>query len=191
MTGTDTALTEILEAHARGETGAFDRLLTRIYDDFRRLAHRKLRGRPAQTLDSRDLVHETYLRLAAQSRAVWRDGEHFRAAFSQAMRHILVEAARRRLSAKRGGGQVGETLTESLAAEDAHAERLLAVDQALGRLRQLDERLAAVVECRFFAGMTETETAECLGVSARTVHRDWLRARGWLRLHLSRGSAER
>ncbi len=190
MTGTNTALTEILEAHARGETGAFDRLLTRVYEDFRRRAHFKLRDRPAQTLDSRALVHETYLRLAAQGPAAWRDGGHFRAAFSQAMRHILVDAARRRLAARRGGGRRDETLTDSLSAEDAHAERLLAVDQVLARLRRLDERLAEVVECRFFAGMTETETAECLGVSARTVHRDWLRARGWLRLHLSR-AAER
>lgn len=186
MTGPDTALTEILEAHARGEAGAFDRLLTRVYDDFRRLARRKLWDRPAQTLDSRALVHETYLRLAAQGPAAWRDGGHFRAAFSQAMRHILVDAARRRLSAKRGGGRLGETLTESLLAEEAHAERLLAVDQALDWLRRLDERLADVVECRFFAGMTEVETAECLGVSARTVHRDWLRARGWLRFRLAR-----
>lgn len=186
MIDPETATTELLEAHAQGEAEAFDRLLGRVYGDFRRLARLRLRDRPPQTLDSGALVHETYLRLASANRGRWQSGGHFRAAFGQAMRHVLVDAARRRLAARRGGGRRGETLGEGVLAEERHAERLLAVDQALGRLRRLDQRLARVVECRFFAGMTEGETAECLGVSSRTVHRDWLRARGWLRLHLGR-----
>lgn len=179
-----TALTDLLQAHARGESGAFERLLAKVYDDLCRLAHFKLRERPAEVLDSRALVHETYLKLAGQTHAVWRDGGHFRAAFAQAMRHILVDAARQRLSEKRGGGKLDKTLTDALVGEERHAEKILSVNQALEQLRELDERLVWVVECRFFVGMTENETAESLGISVRTVHRDWLRARGWLRQRL-------
>ena len=189
MNATETSLTGMLDDHARGVAGADDRLLRRVYDDFRRLAHYQLLGRPPQTLDSRALVHETYLKVLARGAPRWRDGGHFRASFGRAMRHVLVDAARHRLSQKRGGGCADETLTEgrfpcSAAGPVEHAERLLEVDRALGLLRRFDERLARVVECRFFAGMTEGETAECLGVSPRTVHRDWLRARAWLRLRM-------
>lgn len=180
----DSTLTQLVLAHARGEEGAFDRLLAKVYDDLRRMARGRLRHRLGDDLDSRDLVHETYLRLAAQTQAGWRNGGHFRAAFAQAMRHILVDAARRRLSAKRGSGQADETLPEALLGDERQAENLLLIDQALHQLRRLDERLCRVVECRFFVGMTEPETGEALGMSSRTVHRDWLRARGWLRQFL-------
>ncbi|MCH9649699.1 MAG: sigma-70 family RNA polymerase sigma factor [Deltaproteobacteria bacterium] len=182
-----TAFTEVLAAHARGEEGAFGKLVSMVYEDLRRMAHFKLQGRPRQTLDTKALVHETFLKIAAREDPHWRDRGHFRASFAQAMRHILVDAARNRLSGKRGKGQADATLTEALVGEQRHAEDVLAVDQALGRLRHLDDRISRVVECRFFAGMTEPETAECLGVSARTVHRDWLRARGWLRQYLDAG----
>lgn len=180
----ETTLTRWVLAHARGEPGAFDQLLAVVYDDLRRMARYRLQRRRGGSLDSCDLVHETYLRLAAHAPSGWRSGGHFRAAFAQAMRHILVDAARRRLTAKRGAGQADGTLDETLLADHRQAENLLLVDQALERLRLLDERLCRVVECRFFTGMTEPETARALGVSERTVHRDWLRARAWLRRFL-------
>lgn len=183
-------LTVLVMAHARGEAGAFDRLLAWVYEDLRRMARFRLRQRQGESLDSRDLVHETFLRLAGQMPEGWRNGGHFRAAFAQAMRHILVDAARRRLSAKRGSGKPDATLPETLVGSDDQAERLLVIDQALDRLRHLDARLCRVVECRFFVGMTEPETGHALGVSERTVHRDWLRARGWLRRFLDGGSTE-
>lgn len=184
MVGNDPSLTAMLRAHARGEMGAFDGLPHWLYEDLRRLARRWLRGRPPQTLDSRALVHETFLKLTRRLGSSWRDSGHFRAAFGQAMRHVLVDAARHRLSARRGGDRVETTLGEDVLADDRQAEDLLSVDHALDSLRCFDQRLARVVECRFFAGMTEEETAESLGISARTVHRDWLRARGWLRVRL-------
>ena len=177
-------LTGWLRAHDRGEEGALGGLLERVYEDLRQQARHRLRRRSAAGLDSRALVHETYLKLSAGGAGGWRDRGHFRAAFSQAMRHILVDAARRRLTDKRGAGRGEETLTEALVAGAKRAEEVLTIDRALEWLRGLDERLAQVVELRFFAGFTETETAEALGVSVRTVHRDWLRARGWLRRHL-------
>jgi RNA polymerase sigma factor (TIGR02999 family) len=188
---TDTGtLTELLRAHDQGQEGALAGLLERVYDDLRRQARYKLRRRSAAGLDSRALVHETFLKLSAGGAGGWRDSGHFRAAFAQAMRHILVDAARRRLTGKRGAGQVDETLTEALVCGAARAEELLAIDRALDWLRRLDERLARVVELRFFAGFTEAEAAEALEISERTVHRDWLRARGWLRRYLEGEGSE-
>ena len=186
----DRSLTELLEAHGRGEAGAFEHLLQLVYQDLRRLAHLKLRDRPNHNLDSRALVHETYLKIARRPPARWRDRAHFRAAFAQAMRHILVDAARQRLCEKRGGGRLDETLTDALVAERRHAEKILALEQVLDRLRNFDPRLLRVVECRFFVGLSETETADCLGVSVRTVHRDWQRARAWLHHRLSTDASQ-
>ncbi len=181
-------VTQLLRAHQEGESDAMERLVPLIYDHLRRLAHFELRRvKPGKTFDTTVLVHEAYLRLVDREGASYRDRGHFFAASAKAMRHILVDAARRRLAAKRGGGQEPTTLDEGLVAQDAHALNVLAVDEAMERLGALDERLCRVVECRFFAGLTEEETAEVIGVSARTVHRDWLRARGWLRRHLGSG----
>ena len=167
----------------RREAAGVAAFTDQIYDELRRRAHFQLARGPAhQTLDTTSLVHEAYLKLAAGRQDEWRD----RAAAAQAMRHILVDGVRRRLSARRGGGRQPETLDELLVAVDGHETDILAIDQALESLRQLDDRLCRVVECRVFAGMTEAETARALGVSSRTVHRDWLRARGWLRRHLGR-----
>lgn len=184
-----THITKILRAHAQGDGEAFGRLLPLIYDHLRNLA-RLVRARsPAGSLETTGLVHEAYLRLVDQKRPSWRDRAHFFAASAQAMRHVLVDAARRRLTAKRGGGAPEETLDDDfrlLEVSAEHAAEVLAVDRALDCLRQLDERMCRVVECLFFAGMTENEAASALGVSARTVHRDWLRARAWLKRELGR-----
>jgi RNA polymerase sigma factor (TIGR02999 family) len=175
-------ITEALKRLGAGEEGALDRLVPFIYDDLRALAHRHRAGRGApETLDTTGLVHEAYLKLAAQRRAEWRDRGHFFAVASRAMRHILIDYARGRRRSKRGGGQAAVPLDETQIAVEEEAAHLLAVDEALARLEAFDARLARIVECRFFAGLSEEETAEALGTSQRTVQREWARARAWLK----------
>jgi RNA polymerase sigma factor (TIGR02999 family) len=180
-------LTQLLLAHERGEAGAFDRLVAAVYEDLRRLARRELGRRFAQTLNPTGLVHECYLKLAEQSGVPWRDRGHFFSIAARAMRQVLVDHARRRLADKRGAGIHHTDLTDldqvDVAVERDAAE-VLAVEQALGRLGELDPVLVEVVECRYFAGLTEPETAEALGLSQRTVQRHWARARAWLKVEL-------
>jgi RNA polymerase sigma factor (TIGR02999 family) len=166
-----------------------DRLFPLVYDQLRRIAHRRLQDeRPGHTLGTTGLVHETYLKLVDQTRVEWRDRRHFFRVASMAMRRILVDYARRDRALRRGGGLDRVALDEDAAAIeasiDARGERLLALDEALERLAAIDERLSQVVECRYFGGLTEEETAEALGTSSRTVQRDWAKARGWLYLEL-------
>ena len=185
MVDSRNTLHRLLDAHQQGDPEALDQLVSLLYGELKRLAHFELgRLRPWETLNTTGLVHEAYLKIAQHRQAGWEGRAHFLGAASKAMRHILVDAARRRLSQKQGGGQRPEPLDSRLCAEDDHAEQVLAVDQALEHLRTLDERIGRVVECQFFAGYTKEETAEVLGVSVRTVHRDWIRAKGWLRKHL-------
>ncbi len=156
-------------------------LLPEAYDDLRRLAHRQIRrfgGTP--TLSTTALVHEAYLKLAPSS-GIFKDRGHFLALAARAMRQVIVDYARERQAGKRGGGQPALPLDPEHAAADLQAERILVLSDALGRLSAVDERAARVVECRFFAGYSEEETAEALAVSARTVERDWVKAREWLR----------
>ena len=166
-----------------------DRLFPLVYDQLRRIAHRRLQDeRPGHTLGTTGLVHETYLKLVDQTRVEWRDRSHFFRVASMAMRRILVDYARRDRALRRGGGLDRVALDEDAAAIeasiDARGERLLALDEALERLAAVNERLSQVVECRYFGGLTEEETAEALGTSSRTVQRDWAKARGWLYLEL-------
>ncbi len=186
-------VTLLLRALREGETGAFDRLVPMVYDELRRIAHGHLRRqRPGGTLDTTGLVHEAYLKLAEQTALDVRDRGHFLAISARAMRQVLIDFARARTAGKRGGPQAQRvTLEDDLAAVESQAERLLDVDRALERLRAHSERLARVVECRYFAGFSEEETAEALGVSLRTAQREWLRARAWLQRELGRrGPAE-
>ena len=180
----------VTEAFARlraGEKGALDRLVPLMYDDLRRLARRQLAGRgPRRTLDTTALVHEAYLKFAAVPGAQWKDRGHFFAVAARAMRHVLIDYAKRRRRQKRGGGEKPLTLDEARIAVEQEAEQMLALNAALDRLAAQEERLARVVECRFFAGLSEAETAAALEVSERTVQRDWERARAWLRLELGR-----
>ena len=163
-----------------------DTLVERLYPELRRIARGQLRRlRPGQTLDTTSLVNEAYLKLFGASGFV--DRGHFLAASARAMRHILVNAARRKLADRHGGGHAQVSLDEELIGIEhaAHSE-VIAIGQALERLHAFDERLCQVVECRYFAGMTEEETGSALSVSDRTVRRDWLRARAWLRCELER-----
>jgi RNA polymerase sigma factor (TIGR02999 family) len=158
-------------------------LLPLLYADVRRLArHERLRVSAGSTLQTTALVHEAYLKLYRTTK--FNDRAHFLRAAALAMRHVLVNHARERLAAKRGGGAPVQSLD---AAEDVSIEdrSLVDIHEALGKLAELDPRLARVVECRFFGGYSEEDTAVALGVTDRTVRRDWIKARAWLRRELA------
>lgn len=173
-------VTRLLEAAAAGDPQAAAGLLPLVYDELRRLAARKLAGeKPGQTLQPTDLVHEAYLRLVGPGPPrAYKDRGHFLAAAAQAMRRLLVDAARRKLTAKRGGD--GRRLPLEGLAAPAPDEELLALDEALGRLAAADPLKARLVELRYFAGLTGEEAAEALGISPTTADRHWAFARAWL-----------
>lgn len=159
-----------------------DEVTALAYQELRAIAHRRLVARDhGGTLSTTALVHEAYLKLADQSRAGWRDQAHFLALASLAMRHVLVDRARERMALKRGGVRRQVTLNEDVVAVEDQPETLIQLDEALDRLSNVDPRLARVVECRFFGGLTESDTAATLGVTVRTVQRDWVKARVLLR----------
>lgn len=176
-------ITELLVDLRSGDRAALDRLFDLVYQDLHLRAHRQLGGRsPGGTLDTTALVHETYLKLSDASQLELEDRRHFFAVAARAMRQIAVDHARRSLAQKRGGGAAMVTLDPSRLAAD-HEDvptDIVALDRALGELTALDERLARTVELRFFAGLSVEETAELLGVSERTVKRDWRKARAFL-----------
>jgi RNA polymerase sigma factor (TIGR02999 family) len=181
-------ITSALAALRRGAPAAMERLLPIVYGELRRMAHRQFGAEPAgHTLSTTALVHEAYIKLASQRRPPCEDRAQFFAVAARVMRRVLVDYARRHRAARRGGADRRPVDLDALelaeSSELAVAERadsLLALDDALERLAALDEQMARVVECRFFAGLTEAETAEAIGVSQRTVAREWMRAKGWL-----------
>lgn len=178
-------ITEALGELRNGTPGAMDRLMPLVYEQFRRMARRQLGAEPAgHTLTATALVHEAWLKLVDQTRVEWQDRAHFFAIASLAMRRVLVDFARRHRAARRGGINGAAPTPISLDSVELsvteRADTLIALDEALERLAAVDTRLARVVECRFFAGLTEVETAEALAVSRRTVARDWALAKGWL-----------
>ena len=162
-----------------------DRLFSLAYEELRRIAHRQLQvERPGHTLGTTGLVHETYIRLIDQTRVEWRDRGHFFGAAAWAMRRILVDYARRNRAARRGGGVPGFRSTTTCQPPSGASWCSHSTKRWSG-LAALDRRLSQVVECRYFGGLTEEETAEVLGVTRRTVQRDWVKARGWLYLELN------
>lgn len=168
-----------------------DNLVPRLYAELRRLAHLQLRGeRPNHTLGTTALVHESYLRLIRQSSIDWNDTNHFLALTARTMRRVLIDYARRRNAQKRGGAREHVCFDDSLHGSDDRTTLLLTLDQALEKLSQRDERLAKVVELRFFGGLTEKEIARVLDISPRTVRRDWRKARAWLALSLEELSSQ-
>ena len=165
-----------------GSRESLDRLVPLLYQELRAIAHRQIARRAnGGTLDTTGLVHEAYLKVVCQSRAEAHDDAHFLALASLAMRHVLVDRARARGRLKRGGACGAVTLDEDRIAADGRPEALLQLDEALTWLAELEPRLARVVECRFFGGLTEEEIAAALGVTVRTVQRDWAKARMLLR----------
>lgn len=174
----DEGVTRLLHRLRDGDPGALDRLFPVVYDELRRIAGWQMRReRAGHTLDATALVHEAYLRLAAGAGLRPSDRAHFLGIAARAMRQVLVDHARRQGAAKRGGGLRRTTITGKDIPAELDPDALLALDQAL---EGLEERQRRIVEMRFFAGLEETEIAEALGVSTRTVQRDWLRARAWI-----------
>jgi len=180
---------DVLAALRSGRRDSLDRLVPVVYAELREIAHRHLarhRDRAARdrTLATTALVNEAYLKLVDQERANWNDRAHFLALASVAMRHVLIDRARGRGALKRGGANVPLTLEDEAIAADDSPAALLDINDALDRLAEVDARLARVVECRFFGGLSDEETAAALGVTARTVQRDWAKARVLLRRDL-------
>ncbi len=171
-------VTRLLVAAREGDRAAVDRLVPLVYDELRELARGQLRReRAGHTLHATGLVHEAYVKLAAGGEIAAEDRAHFLAIAARAMRQVLVDHARRRQAVKRGGGWAVTTLTDGAQSVEYRAEEVLELDRALS---ELDERQRRVVEYRFFGGMEERDIAEVLGVSERTVRRDWVKARAWL-----------
>jgi RNA polymerase sigma factor (TIGR02999 family) len=184
-------ITLLLRAYDEGDRSAFDRMVPLVYDELRRLARRHIRRGPrGQTLNTTGLVHEAYLKLAGSPELRLRDRGHLMAVTACAMRQVMVSRARARLADKRGGGVAPVELEEEQVGMEPAAEWLIDLDRALAGLRDHDERLAQVFECRYFGGLSEEETAEALGTSLRTVQRGWMRGRAWLRDALQAGARD-
>lgn len=179
-------VTRLLAAREADNTVALDDLFPLVYAELRRVVGRHRRGeRDALTMQTTELVHEVYLRLVDWKRVGWKGRAHFFALVGHVLRRLLVDEARRRGAGKRGGGIRPEALSDLDIPDDERADALLALDEALERLAQTDARLATVVECRFFSGMTMPEAAEALGVPLRTAERLWTRARAHLFVDLT------
>ncbi|MHC4974944.1 MAG: sigma-70 family RNA polymerase sigma factor [Planctomycetota bacterium] len=180
--------TRLIQRASAGDRAAADELMTRLYDELRALAVAAMGSeRTDHTLQPTALVHEAYLRLAEIDRMTWKDGVHFRAVAARMMRRVLIDHARSRGTAKRGGDRLKVTLNELPGPSSDGVTDMLDLDDALRRLKEHKERHAAVVELRFFGGLTHEETAEVLGVSSHTVRLDWSMARAWLHQQLDAG----
>ena len=175
-------VTRLLMDFAAGDRSAFDRLVPLVYEDLRGIAHRRLAGERADhTLDTHALVHEAWIRMVDHTTVDWQSRAHFFALSAGVIRRVLVDHARARARVKRGGEAIRVPLRDDLdGAVEEDPVDLLALDEALEALGEKDPRLRRVVECRFFGGMTAEDTAEALGVSLRTVERDWTRAKAYL-----------
>jgi RNA polymerase sigma factor (TIGR02999 family) len=190
MTAQHEITDQLVALRRSDDPAAWERLVPLVYAELRAIAHRQLhRERDGHTLGTTALVHEAYLKLVDQNRAQWNDRAHFFAVASMVMRRVLIDYARRHLALKRASvhdlasidavGEIGE-IEDATTIADERADVLIAIDEALARLGALDERLVHLVECRFFGGLTEEETALALGISARTVRRDWIKAKAFL-----------
>lgn len=177
--------TQLLRAWAGGDKSALEQLTPRVYGELRRIAGHFMQGeRPGTTIQTTTLVHEAYLKLIDVTNVDWQHRAHFFAISAQIMRHILLDQARRRVAAKRGGAMPRVNLDEVPDTGSGRARELIALDDALNALAKVDPRKAQVIELRFFAGLSVEETAEVLKVSGDTVIRDWRLARAWLSAEL-------
>jgi RNA polymerase sigma factor (TIGR02999 family) len=183
-------VTRLLVELREGESDAFDRLVPLVYAALKDVSHAQLRRSPGVDISTTELVHETYLKMAPGEGVDWEGRGHFLGVAARAMRQILVDEARRRLAGKRGDGARPVTLTDAKGTVPLEPVELIALDQALDRLDRLNPRLRQVVELRYFAGLTEREIAELLDVTTRTVERDWVKARLFLRRELSPEGAD-
>ena len=178
-------VTALLSQCANGSQEAADKLIPVVYDELKRLARDYMRREnPSHTLQTTALVHEAYLKLVQQKDVNWQGRAHFIGVAAQLMRRILIDHAKGRLREKRGGEQVVVPLNEALTFSPERSEEILKLDEVLERLSKLDARQSRIVELRFFGGLTIEETAEFLGISPKTVKRDWTVAKTWLRSEL-------
>jgi RNA polymerase sigma-70 factor, ECF subfamily len=183
-------VTVLLSALQKGDPNAASKLIPLVYDELRRLAaHYMRQERPDHTLQATALVHEAYLKLIRQRSVDWQGRAHFFGISAQLMRRILVDHARGHLREKRGGAQHALPLDEALSFSPEQSRDLIHLDEALERLKELDARQSQIVELRFFGGLSNEETAAFLGISSKTVKRDWSLAKAWLHGELKRSSA--
>ena len=180
-------ITELLISWGNGDHAALDQLIPLVFADLKEIAHRRLRSeRQGHTLQTTALVNEVYLKLVNERDMQWQNRAHFFAVAARLIRNILVDYARTKNYAKRGGGAVHVTLDEAVMMADERATDVLSLDEALQALAAVDERKCKVAELRFFAGLSVEETAEVLKISPETVTRDWRMAKAWLRKELSK-----
>lgn len=177
-------ITQLLRADRDGDPQARDRVFELLYADLRKLAAFHLGG-SAHTLNATAVVHEAYMKLVRQTNGAWNDRSHFLRVASRAMRQVIIDAAREVATQKRGGGVRAVTLDEERVAARTEAERLLEINEHLTALADVNERLVRVVECRFFTGLTEAETAEALELSVSSVQRAWRQARAVLKVAMT------
>jgi RNA polymerase sigma factor (TIGR02999 family) len=179
-------ITQLLAEVNAGNTEAVTRLTELVYDELHRIASRVMNGeRRDHTLQATVLVHEAYIQLTNREEQSWQNRAHFFAVAAQLMRRILIDHARARHAAKRGGRQIKVQIDDIAVVSDDHCDEMIIIDEALVRLSECDERLCRVVELKFFGGLTEDEIAEVLSISPRTVKRDWKVAKAWLHGELS------
>jgi RNA polymerase sigma factor (TIGR02999 family) len=191
MTPSQHEVSQLLQAWGQGDSNAFDALVAIVYDELRRMARRHMaRQSPGHTLQTTALIHEAYMRLVDLKDVAWQDRSHFFAVAARAMRHVLVDYARSRRAAKRGGKLRLVSLDEAATICEERAAEVVALDDALENLAAFDSRKCQVVELRYFGGLSVDETAEVLGVSPETVARDWRIARTWLHRELSRAAVD-
>jgi len=186
MTPTPNEVTQLLIDWSRGNQAALEKLMPLVYAELHRLAHHYMtRESPGHTLQTSGLVNEAFLRLVDQKQVQWQNRSHFFGIAAQLMRRILVDHARTRHYAKRGGAARQVSLKESLIASEKRSAEVIALDDALKSLATFDQRKSQIVELRFFAGLSIEETAEVLKVSPGTIMRDWTLAKAWLRLEIT------
>jgi RNA polymerase sigma factor (TIGR02999 family) len=174
-------ITQLLLAWGKGDNAALDELIPVVYGELRRIAGNFMRRQnPGHTLQASALVNEAFLRLVDSNKVNWQSRTHFFAVSAQLMRRVLVDAARRRNSQKRGGDRFRITFDDRIDISDEDETDLVALDEAMTRLADLNPRHSRIVELRYFGGLTEEQVAETLNISARTVRRDWSVARAWL-----------
>ena len=184
-------VTQLLLDWSSGDKAALDKLIPVVYKELRQLARNYMRKeRAGHTLQTSALVNEAYLRLIDYKQMRWQNRAHFFAVAAQAMRRILVDHARAQQAAKRGAGGQKVSLDEAALISEVRAEELLALDEALGKLEQLDERRCRIVEMRYIAGLSTEEVAEVMGISTRTVEREWRSAKAWLYRAISEGKRD-
>ena len=180
-------VTKMLRDWRNGDQEALEQLIPVVYDELHRQAARYLRREhPGHTLQTTALIHEAYLRLINQQNIEWQNRAHFYAIAARLMRQILVDHARRRQATKRGGSDIKVPLEEAMVISPGENVDLVALDEALTRLAAIDPQQSRIVELRYFSGLSVEETAEVLGVSSRTVNRDWNVAKAWLRQQIAR-----